>query len=184
MIHSISLFSLPTPTVFTHIIFSEYFIIRKRNVFLNACSSSSCGNRLLLTLGNYITRWNEGRVVSTILICVVTIQGLTGSWYLGRWKNIHGAVGMLGMHLFMGGQSMHAESCVPPCCLCMAHCMSPVPLHGTCHGTQKEVPRPLNTRTQTKLAACQQILCNRASYYTGKPIQGYGNSLLDPVSRL
>ena len=34
---------------------------------------------------------------------VAPLQGQAGPWYLCRQKNIHGAVGMSGMPLFMGG---------------------------------------------------------------------------------
>ena len=47
-------------------------------------------------------------------------------------ENIHGAIGMSGTPLFIGGWAMHA-----------AIHMS---LHGTCHGTQQGVPTCLNTR--------------------------------------
>lgn len=35
--------------------------------------------------------------------CVATIQGLTNSQYLGRLKNVRGAVGMSNVPLFSGG---------------------------------------------------------------------------------
>ena len=79
----------------------------------------------------------------------MTIQGLTGPWYSGRWKNIHGAVGMLDMPLFKGGEShTHCKLCVP---LHISACHLP-PLHGTPawhlvpqHGTEQGSPSPLNT---------------------------------------
>ena len=37
-------------------------------------------------------------------LCVATLQGLTGSWYSCRRKNIHGAIGMSGIH----GWASHA----------------------------------------------------------------------------
>ena len=40
-----------------------------------------------------------------------------------QWKKMHGAVGMLDMPLFTGGQATHAASC-------MSSCMS---LHGALH---------------------------------------------------
>lgn len=47
--------------------------------------------------------------------CVVSAQGLTGSWYSSRRKNIHRAMRTLDMPLFTGES---AASCVPPACLC------------------------------------------------------------------
>ena len=55
-----------------------------------------------------------------MMTCVATVQDPAGSWGSGRWKKMHGAVGMLDMPLFTGGRSTHTASCVP-------HCMSPVP---------------------------------------------------------
>ena len=56
--------------------------------------------------------------------CVATLQGPTGSWYSCRRKNIHGAVGMSGMPLFVGKQVTHAASCIS---ICMSHVVAPVP---------------------------------------------------------
>ena len=64
--------------------------------------------------------------------CVATVQGHAGSWNLCRRKNIHGAVGMSGMPLFMGGQATHAASCVS---ICMSHVMALAPECGTHRGT-------------------------------------------------
>ena len=91
-------------------------------------------------------------------------------------------------HAFIQGWAIHA-CCklhvplhVSECHLspCVSHSMSLVPQHGTQLGT----PNPLNTRTETKPAGCQQMLCNRASYYTVEPTQGYGRTSWDPVLRL
>ena len=59
-----------------------------------------------------------------VIYCVATLQGQAGSWYLCRWKNIHGAVGLSGMPLFMGGQAMHAASYLS---ICMSHVMALAP---------------------------------------------------------
>ena len=64
--------------------------------------------------------------------CVATLQGQVGSWYSCRQKNIHGALGMSGMPLFMGGWAPHAASCMS---ICMSHVMPPAPQSGTHHGT-------------------------------------------------
>ena len=42
--------------------------------------------------------------------CVATLQGKAGAWYSCRQNNTHGAIGMSGMPLFMGGRAMHAAS--------------------------------------------------------------------------
>ena len=68
--------------------------------------------------------------------CVVTIQGLTGSWYSGRWKNIHGAIGISDMPLFMGGLATHSASCVS---LCMSLCGT---RHGPCSLAWHPAGRP------------------------------------------
>ena len=57
-------------------------------------------------------------------------------------------------------------------------------LPGSCVLSQWEAPNSLIYYIQIRLARCQQILCNRASYYSCGPTQGYGNILLDPVSKL
>ena len=116
--------------------------------------------------------------------CVVTVQGLTGSQYSGRWKNIHKAVGMSDMALFTGGWPTHAASCMS---LCMSLCgILHVACCLACHMSWQPAGSPylLKYQRQTNLAGCQQILCHRASYYACGHTQGYGYSLLDPVSRL
>ena len=86
--------------------------------------------------------------------CVVTIQGQAGSWYSCTQKNIHRAVGMSGMLLFMGGQATHAANYVS---ICMSHVTALAPQRGTHHGTcslvclsssspQQGVPTCLSTR--------------------------------------
>ena len=47
-------------------------------------------------------------------------------------------------HVFIHGWAIHAHCrlCCSPACLCVSHCVSPVPLSGTQHGA----PTPLNTR--------------------------------------
>ena len=79
--------------------------------------------------------------------------------------------------------------------LCMAHCMSPAPLRGTC-GTQQGIPTCLSTRTQTKGAnrsSVTELLTTHAAHsrlwelFIGpslkavrapliRPIQSYGNT--------
>ena len=98
-------------------------------------------------------------------ICVATLQGQAGPWYLYRWKNIHGALGMSGMPLFMGGQAMHTASCVS---ICMSHVMALAPQRGTHHGTcplaclsssspPAGSPYLFKYKRGTKLARCQNI---------------------------
>ena len=114
-------------------------------------------------------------------VCVVTIQGRTSTCNLGSLKNIHRAIGMSDMRLVTGGRSTQTTSCMSPCML-----LSVALQHGTLHVTcflmwhilwyPVMSPYPLNTRTQIKPAGCQQILCNRASYYACEPTQGYENT--------
>ena len=101
---------------------------------------------------------------------------------LGRWKNIHGAVGMLDMPLFKGGQSMLQALC-PLACLCVAHHMSPVPFCGKCHGPHHGVFTCLSTGgKQSQLPA--RKLYNMAQFCECEPTPWYGNSLLDTISKL
>ena len=55
--------------------------------------------------------------------CVATLQGQAGPWYSHRRNDIHRALGMSGMPLFMGGRATHAASCVS---LCMSHVVVPI----------------------------------------------------------
>ena len=75
-------------------------------------------------------RLPDGRVDGE---CVATLQGQAGPWYSCRWKNIHGAVGMSGMPLFMGGRATHTVSCV-------SVCMSPVMTLAPQCGTHRGIP--------------------------------------------
>ena len=76
-------------------------------------------------------------------------QDLRGSRDLGRWKNIHGAMGMLDMPLFMGGRAMHAVRRVSSCISLHVSACHRSPLCGTLH----EVPTPLNTRDNQRMMA-------------------------------
>ena len=71
--------------------------------------------------------------IFSLISCVATLQSWTSSWYLCRWTNIHRAVGMSGMPLFMGGRTTHPASCVS---LWMSHVVALAPQcfahHGTC----------------------------------------------------
>ena len=100
--------------------------------------------------------------------CVATLQGQAGSWYLCRRRNIHRAIGMSGMPLFMGGRTTHAASCVS---ICMSHVMALAPQHVTHHGTcplvclshchcpQQGVPTCLSTRGEQSQKTAR-TLCN------------------------
>ena len=137
--------------------------------------------------------------------CVATLQDQAGSWYLCRWENIHGAVGMSGMPLFMGGQATHAASCVS---ICMSHVVAPAPQHGTHHGTCSLAcvssslspagsPYLFKYYRGTRLARCQKlynnIILRMRAYFTLwehfirpslkalrtlviRRLQGYGNT--------
>ena len=95
--------------------------------------------------------------------CVATTQGLTGSWYSGRRKKMHRALGMSDRPLFKGRQATHAASCMSPCMslcgtlhvtcpLSMAHVVALAPQHGT----QQGAPTALSTRgKQSQLKARQ-----------------------------
>ena len=47
--------------------------------------------------------------------CVVILEGEAGPWYSSRLNDIHGAIGMSGMPLFMGGWAMHTARCMSTC---------------------------------------------------------------------
>ena len=81
----------------------------------------------------------------------------------GRWKKMHGAVGMLDMSFFKSGQFSHAESCMCPA-------ESPYPLK-----------YPLRVKQSRQKA---RILCNIMWFCACEPTQSYGKHLLNPVSRL
>ena len=90
-------------------------------------------------------------------------------------KNIHGAVGMSAVPLFMGGWSMHAASCVSPCMtLCL--CMSPDPQGGFPVWHPAGSPYSLTSWRQTKPAESQHRLCNIVRFCTCKPTQGCGST--------
>ena len=80
------------------------------------------------------------------------------------------------------GEPCTLQADFPPACPCVTHCMSPVPLHSTCHGTQQGVPTCLSTRTQSWKGANRSYAT--VSYYVCEPTSCYGNHLLDPVWRL
>ena len=103
-----------------------------------------------------------GLRVQKINDCVATLQGQAGPWYLCRRKNIHRAVGMSGMLLFMGGRATHTARCVS---ICMSHVVAPAPQHGTHCGTCPLVCLSSSSPWEshkyqrgTKLARCQNII--------------------------
>ena len=93
--------------------------------------------------------------------CVATVQGLTGSRCSVAARIFAEPGGCVTcLYSRVGEPRTHAAAACPPACLCVAHCVSPVPLHLWWHpaGSPHHL---LYLRTQTELAGCQQILCSR-----------------------
>ena len=139
---------------------------------------------------------------SCLNYCVATLQGWAGPWYSHRQNNIHGAVGLSGMPLFMGGRARHA-ACLSACptswpLLCsVAPTMAPAPLCVSHHQhPQQGVPTCLSTRgeqsRQDAKTLHNTVLRMRAHFMLWeqfirrslktmrilviRPLQGYGNT--------
>lgn len=79
------------------------------------------------------------------------------------------------------GDPLILQAVCAPICLCVTHCMSPVPLYSTCmalvsqHGIQQWGPSPLNTR-YTKTLQETKILYDISWYCACEPTQGYNTT--------
>ena len=95
--------------------------------------------------------------------CVATVQGLTGLWDSGRWKNIQGAVGMSDVPLLKGGWVMHAARCM-------------VPLHITCPPMwpQQGVPTPLNARDKQSWQRANTGCITQSDSVHASPLKAMG----------
>ena len=74
------------------------------------------------------------------------------------------------------GEPCMLQAVCPPACLCMAHCMSSVPLRGTRHGTQQGVPTCLCPRgKQSRMGANRSYATELHTTHT-RPLKTLGTA--------